>query len=177
MSKSSSLLAHRYVDALLQAGANVPLQHELQDLVKMIENSSDLRFVLASPLMGADAQTRAVLAVMKQANLSAALMGFVRVVLQNRRGAMLHDFVVAALAEIEKRAGIVRARVDVATPMNDTAQKKLVDTLSNWTGAKVQLDIRVANDVIAGARVRVGDVQIDDTVAGKLARLKQKLVG
>lgn len=143
----------------------------------MIESSNDLRFVLASPLMGADAQTRAVLAVMERAKFSAVMMGFVRVVLQNRRGAMLSDFITAALNEMEKRAGIVRAQVDVAAPMNDAAQKKLVDTLSNWTGAKVQLDVRVANDVIAGARVRVGDVQIDDTVAGKLARLKQKLVG
>ncbi len=180
MASVSSLVIRRYVSALLAEAGDEPaartkLGIAVQEFSKLIAESNDFRYVLTNPLIPVVDQERAVAAVLDRGRFDDTFSGFVRVVLRHRRGAMMTDILRAVQSEMDKRAGIVDVRVDVATPMTDGQQKQLVDILSRKTGGTVRLNTRVANDVIAGIRVRYNDVMIDDTVSGKLARLKQAL--
>ena len=174
-------LTRRYVTALLNAaqeqGRIQELGASLRDLLAMIRGSADLRRTLLSPQLNARVQQRALAALMSSAKLDDVLQGFVRVVLMNRRGAALETFLQAAVDELARRAGQLSADVDVAAPLNDLQQKRLSDMLSKWIGSRVDLNVRVTPDVLGGIKIRLGDVQIDDTVSGKLARLRQTLQG
>ncbi len=172
-------LARRYVTALLESARTRPgfsvLRDELQRLSAMMAESSDLQALLSSPRVKVQDQQRALAAVMSRAAFSDVVVGFVRVVLQNRRGTVLPAFIAAALSALDRAEGIAEADVDVAAPLTAAQQKKLAELLSTWSGARVGLNIRVSPDVLGGMTIRLGSMQIDDSVAGKLVRLRNSL--
>lgn len=178
-SSASPLLARRYVTALLDVASDKPglsaLRTQLNQLIDMISASSDFSYLLASPLLAVVDQQRAVAAVLDKAKFCDALKGFVRVIVQNRRGAMLGSVVKAAIAEIDVQAGLAQADVIVAAPLTDVQQKKLAAMLSEWSGTKVGLNVTVSPDVMGGIKIRLGSIQIDDSISGKLNRLAQTL--
>lgn len=180
-STTSGTLTKRYVTALLDAAAAKGQVSDIaagaQTILKLIHSSADLQKVLASPLISVTKQTAAVMAVLQSARVSALLGNFVGVVLKNRRGAALAAFLQATLDEIARRDGRVEADVQVASPINDIQQKKLADMIAKWSGGKVNLNIKVTPEVLGGMKIRVGSIQIDDSVAGKLERLRQNLLG
>ena len=49
--------------------------------------------------------------------------------------------------------------------------------LGEHVGRPVRLDPRIDAGVIGGVRVRVGHLIVDDTVAGKLDTIRERLVG
>lgn len=180
MASGSSLVIQRYVTALLAttgnaADARTKLTIAVTEFSKLLEQSPDLRYVLSNPLMSKNDQDRAIAAVLERGRFDSTFSGFVRVIVRNRRGNMMSDILRGVQSEIDKRAGIIDAIVDVAAPMTGHQEKQLIDTLTRMTGATIRLKTRVSNDVIGGIRIRYNDVMIDDTVSGKLARLKQVL--
>lgn len=177
----SATLTKRYVTALLDVAGEKAAVRDIaagaQVLAAMIAGSPDFQKTLASPLLALKVQQRAVFAVLERARLHTLLTGFVGVVLHNRRGASLYDLLQAVVDEIARREGRIDADVQVATLMNDIQQKKLADSLGKWSGGKVHLNVTVTPEVMGGMKVRIGSIQIDDSVAGKLGRLKQSLLG
>lgn len=172
-------LARRYVTALLESATTRPgfpaLRGELERLSGVIAESSDLQALLLSPRVKAGDQQRALAAILARAGFSDVVVGFVRVVLQNRRGAVLADLITAALDALNRAEGIAEADVHVAAPLTAPQEKKLAELLSTWSGARVGLNVKVSPDVLAGMRIRLGSMQIDDSVAGKLVRLRNNL--
>ncbi len=180
MASFTSPVVRRYVAALLgsvgkTSAARTALAAAVDQFAQMISGSSDLQYLLASPVIPVGDQGRAVAAILARGGFDAAFSGFVRVVIQNGRASSLAEILGAARAEIDKQAGILDVYVDVAVPMTGQQEKKLIETVSRATGATVRLKTRVANDVIAGMRVRYNDVMIDDTVSGKLSKLTKAL--
>jgi F-type H+-transporting ATPase subunit delta len=180
-SSTSTALTRRYVTALLSAahekGGMTELATGARDLLCMIESSDDLQTALASPLISVKRQQLALNAVMDAAKLGQVIKSFVRIVLDNRRGASLAAFLQATLAELASRDGLMDAEVSVAAPLNDIQQKRLTDMLGTWAGARVQLKVKVTPEVLGGIKIRLGSIQIDDSISGKLDRLRLALLG
>jgi F-type H+-transporting ATPase subunit delta len=171
----STVLQQRYVDALLACAQGTDVTREVTRTLTLIEASADLRAVVGSPVVTLAHQMRAVGAVLQAAGIAPVLQNFVAVILQNRRGVYLAGLLRGVLLELERRAGRAQAAVQVASPLSATQQQQLVQHLSQWSGRQVGLDIQVTPDIMGGLKVRLGSTQIDDSVAGKLARLEQQL--
>ena len=180
MSRFTSSHAQRYVTALLDTvGTSAPALKQtaqfIEKFLALMEGSSDLRVLLSSPRVSVDDQERGVSAILDRGQYGDLFARFVRVVIRNRRGAELPQILRALRSEMDRRAGIVEAVVETATPMTKDLQKQLTDMLARTTGATVRLKNQIAHDVVGGMRVRYGDIMIDDTVSGKLARLRKNL--
>lgn len=67
------------------------------------------------------------------------------------------------------------ARVTSAIELSADERARLEAKLRKQYGDELALDYRVDPSVIGGVVVRVGDIVIDGSVAGKLAQMKQKL--
>lgn len=173
----SAILQQRYVDALLACGNPTDLAPDIANAANLIDSSADLQSVLSSPIIPLAGQLQAVTAVFKTAKIAPIVQSFAAVVLNNRRGSYLSAFLHAGLAEIEKRAGRMIAQVQVASPLSAPQQQRLVDKLSAWSGTQVALDVLTTPDILGGMKIRLGSTQIDDSVAGKLARLQKNLLG
>jgi F-type H+-transporting ATPase subunit delta len=79
-------------------------------------------------------------------------------------------------ALVRQSRGIVVAAVTTPTPLSKqelAAVKKRVEQLA---GAHVELSTATDPTLLGGFRVRIGDLQIDASVSGRLERLRARLV-
>jgi F-type H+-transporting ATPase subunit delta len=89
--------------------------------------------------------------------------------------------IVEALRElINAQRGIITAEVTTAVPLDAEMQRLVAQRLAAYLGrdpAKVSLRPHVDPSIIGGVVARVGDQVIDDSVRGRIDRLRRTLAG
>ncbi|MDO5611148.1 MAG: F0F1 ATP synthase subunit delta [Pseudomonadota bacterium] len=127
--------------------------------------------VLGDPRLGRDDAVK----LLSPDNASAAMQGFIRLLASNGRMKLLPE--IAGLFE-QLRAEeqhIVRAKITSAAPMTQDELAKLTEALKRRFGREVETEVAIDESLIGGALIDAGDVVIDGSVKGKLARLETAL--
>jgi F-type H+-transporting ATPase subunit delta len=87
--------------------------------------------------------------------------------------------IVEALRElINRQRGIITAEVTTAVPLDQEMQRLVAERLARHLGRepdKVMIRPRVDTTIIGGVVARVGDQVIDDSVQGRIERLRRTL--
>ena len=78
---------------------------------------------------------------------------------------------------MDKRLGIVRARVTAAGTLDPTQQRALASTLQELTGQQVRMEVTIDASLIGGVVAQVGSTVYDGSVRQKLQAFKSRLVG
>ncbi|WP_395679330.1 F0F1 ATP synthase subunit delta [Dokdonella sp.] len=101
--------------------------------------------------------------------------GFVRVLAENRRLPVLPE-VGALFEELKQEAErVLKVNVRSATPIDAGETAKLKDALKRRFGRDIEIEQSIDAGVLGGAIIDAGDVVIDGSVRGRLARLGQAL--
>lgn len=82
------------------------------------------------------------------------------------------DFLVEITA---KARGWRIARVTAAAPIDDAQRTALSESLGTLAGSPVELQVEVDESLLSGARIRIGDLQVDATTRGRLEALREHL--
>lgn len=77
---------------------------------------------------------------------------------------------------LDRRRGVVEARVTSAAPLTTDETERVRDWVTRLTGQVVELNIDVDEALIGGLTVRVGDTLLDASVRGRLERLRNQLI-
>jgi F-type H+-transporting ATPase subunit delta len=67
------------------------------------------------------------------------------------------------------------AQVDSAREVDDEARALLSSSLGRLTGSPVELQVTVDPSLLAGVRVRIGDLQVEATARGRLEELREHM--
>jgi len=67
------------------------------------------------------------------------------------------------------------AHVRSAAPIDDDQQVALRDSLRTLTGGPVELQVEIDESLLSGARIRIGDLQVDATARGRIDALREHL--
>jgi F-type H+-transporting ATPase subunit delta len=68
------------------------------------------------------------------------------------------------------------AHVRAASPIDDTQQATLADSLAALAGRPVELQVVLDEALLSGALIRIGDLQVDATARGRIDALREHLV-
>ena len=98
------------------------------------------------------------------------------VLLQRRRIQLLPQVAAEFQRLVDRRAGITRAVVTSAVPLEQADLRAVRTRLEEMTGDRVELTTLVDDGLIGGLRVRIGDRLIDGSVRGRLERLRGQLI-
>lgn len=174
-------LAGRYASALFElADSQKQLDSVASDLAtlrRMMDDSVDLRRLVASPVIGRDAQGKAMAALLEAAGATSLVRRFVGVACQNGRLRDLPGMIDAYLAELARRRGETAADVVSATPLSEAQMQALSETLRRLVGNKVSVNARVDADLLGGLIVKVGSRMFDSSIRTKLQRLRLAMKG
>lgn len=179
---ATSGVAGRYASALFELADNAKsLDQVAQDLTAfraMANESPELSRLLASPVIGREAQSKALLAILDAAGIKGLTRSFVGTVAANGRARDLIAMATAFLAELARRRGETTASVTSAVPLSSQQLQQLSDTLrSVLGGAKVSIDARVEPEILGGLVVKVGSRLFDSSIRSKLQRLQLAMKG
>ncbi|MFN0169740.1 MAG: ATP synthase F1 subunit delta [Bryobacteraceae bacterium] len=183
---TSTLVAKRYaralVDALVKPSARVTpppqaeiIVDELHDFESMLEQSPDLRMVLATPGIPASRKRAVIERIAGSVAMSRLVRNFLLVLINHRRMGSLSAIIEAFEQMMDEHLGIVQVEVTSAKTLTEEQQKHLAEGLALATGKRVWLDVQVDQSLIGGVIARMGSLLLDASVRGRLDVLERRL--
>jgi F-type H+-transporting ATPase subunit delta len=139
-----------------------------------VAQDAQMAALIADPNVKAGDLARVFLGVC-DTELNEAGKNFVKLLIENDRLSVLPQ--IAALYEELKREhqNELEAVISSALPLSDGQTQELVAGLEKRFGRKVKATTTVDESLIGGARIAVGDVVIDGSVAGQLQKMASAL--
>ncbi|MDE2421472.1 MAG: F0F1 ATP synthase subunit delta [Gammaproteobacteria bacterium] len=133
---------------------------------------------LARPTLSYQQQVQAIVVVLAEqlGKVGAGFRNFLTQLAEHDRLSLLPE--VSAEFELQKAKGLHETDVVIQTAFALSAeqQKALTDRLAVRFGTKINSQVEVKPELIAGVVIRAGDQVIDDSVLGKLEKLRTSLL-
>jgi len=166
----------RYASALFELakeqGAIAQVETDLTLFAALLDESEDLRRLVASPVFSAEDQGRALAAVLDKAGIGGLTANFLQLITKNRRLFAVRQMVKAFKALAAESRGEVTAEVTSAQALSAEQIAELKQTLKNSVGKDVQLDAKVDPSILGGLIVKIGSRMIDSSLRTRLNAMK-----
>ena len=176
---SVSGVSGRYATALFELARDEKsidaVKAELDRFDAMLGDSADLKRLVRSPVFSADAQSRALTAVLDKSGISGIAANFLKVLTANRRLFAVSDVIRAFRALVAKFKGEATADVTVAEALSDKNLDVLKTALKSVTGKDVALNVKVDPSIIGGLVVKLGSRMVDSSLRTKLNSIKHAM--
>lgn len=174
-------VAGRYASALFELAADnnsvADIERDLSNFQSLLNESDDLRRLLASPVLSEEQQGKAVTTLLAKADASDMTVNFFKLLTKNRRLAVAGDVIRAFQSLAAKARGEVTAEVISAVSLNEEQTTALKATLKESVGKDVQLSAKVDPSLLGGLIVKIGSRMVDSSLRTKLATMKTTLSG
>lgn len=175
----SSTVSLRYATAFIDLAEDqkivAKIEQDMRALADLLSGSADFASFVESPSVSKSSQQAVIEDIAKKLKLQSVTRNFLGVIIQNGRLAALPSLVRAVFNEISKRRGEMVVAVQSANVLSPAQQKALKDELDKATGKNVLLEASVDPDLLGGLIVTVGSQRIDNSVSGRLERLKTQM--
>ncbi len=172
----SSALTQRYASALIELAkenkALPKVEADLASLKTMLSESEDFAFFIAADSISAKRQQAVLADLAKKAKFQTITLNYLNVLAGNGRLSLLSHMIKAVEKMLAAERNEAVAKVETANALTAAQQKELAKALSDATGQNIILDARVDESLIGGLVVTIGSKRIDDSVSGRLDRLK-----
>lgn len=182
MADTSQLIsgvAERYASSLfelsLEAGSIDKVGADLDRFQALLDESEDLRRLVASPVFSAEDQQNAVIAVAQKAGISGLVANFLKVVAGNRRLFAIPGMIRAFRQIAAEHRGEITAEVTSAHALSQAQENELKSALKGVTGKDVTIAVTIDPSILGGLIVKVGSRQVDTSLRTKLSTLKLAL--
>ncbi|AMA55168.1 F0F1 ATP synthase subunit delta [Bradyrhizobium sp. CCGE-LA001] len=176
---SVSGVSGRYATALFELARDQKVVDEVKaDLDKfdaLLSESADLKRLVRSPVFAADAQSKALTAVLDKAGIAGISANFLKVLTANRRLFAVADIVRDYRILVAKFKGETTADVTVAEALSDKNLDALKVALKSVTGKDVALNVKVDPSIIGGLVVKLGSRMVDGSLRTKLNSIKHAM--
>ncbi len=182
MSESASIssgIADRYATAvfeIVKENKNLSkLEASLDDLSAALDDSADLRDLIASPIYSRDAQQNAITAIADKMGLVPSLQNALALMATKRRLFVVPHMISRLREMIAEEKGEVTADVVSAKALTAKQSEKLSETLKAKVGRDVKINATVDESLIGGLVVKMGSKMIDTSIRSKLNSLQNAM--
>ena len=171
----SDIVARRYAQAFYDVARDLGTVGELrQQLAGAVELVGDPRVATALANPRLPARARAQLLEMLP-GAGPQTRNLVRLLLERHRIAVLPTVLDNYDRLVDRDAGVIRAEVITAIPVDERLEGEIRQTLAQRFGGAVQTFIRQDPSIIGGLVIRIGDRVIDSSVRTRLEQLRAAL--
>lgn len=174
-------IARRYAVALANVvtsrGEAAEVREELSAWEEMTRTNPQLLEVFRHPTIPYEQKRGVLNELIRRTRLRATTANFLQVLLQNHRLADLSEVNRQFVQELDRRSGVVTAKVTTARPVSQEAQEALRARLGDLTGSRVRIQFDVDEDLIGGVVTRIGSTVYDGSVRSQLQQIKRRMVG
>jgi F-type H+-transporting ATPase subunit delta len=173
----STKAASRYATALLELAIdNKNIDSVTGDMNYLLSANSetrDFQLLLKSPIIHADKKIQIFHAIFEQ--FEKVSIEFIELVTRNHREGLLVQIADAFIAKVKEYKGIVPITLISATKLGESAKNVILEKVQATIKGQLEVTEKIDPALIGGFVVRIGDKQIDASVANQLVNLKQRL--
>jgi F-type H+-transporting ATPase subunit delta len=171
-SRAALRYAKAVLDLAIENKASEGVEHDMRAILETIAGSSELRAMLASPVVRGEIKKKAVEGIFSKNHK--ITKGLVNLLVDNRRISMLNEVALKYIILNEQIKGQNVAYVTTAVPMTSQLEEQLLKKVEGLIGNKVSLENKIDESIIGGFVLRIGDLQYDASIANKINNLKRE---
>lgn len=168
--------AYRYAKALFSLASDDNKSSEVEADMRLIDQtireSKDLRVMLKSPVIKSELKLSSLEAVFKDAGKYT--INLFKVLIENKRIGLLPQVAKSFIELVDQANKVTTAEVTTAVPLTEDMEKSILDKVKELTGNKATLIKKIDENLIGGFLLRIGDIQYDASISGRLTSLKHK---
>lgn len=171
-------VASRYAKALLELSVEKNVLEavisDFKTLLSITEQNREVGLTLGSPIVNYDKKFNILKALLgKSANT--ITLSFFDLVTRKKRSNVLIATSKEFLRQYNDFKGIQVAEVTTTLPLTDDLRKQIIEVVKEISGLdKVELIEKIDKDLIAGFVLKVNDKLWDDSLSGKLRKLRMQ---
>lgn len=171
-----SKTASRYAKALIslsqESGKLEDVYGNMQSLSATLADSSDLRSLIKNPTIKEDEKSK-VFTALFGSTFNEGTMNLINLLIKNKRAQLLGTTAEQFITLYKESKNIVTAQVTSATKLDEEQKNKVLSLLKHE--GEVEIIEKVDASLIGGFIVRVGDKQIDASIATKFKNLRKEI--
>ena len=144
---------------------------DMASVVSLCKNSRELVLLLKSPVIKTDKKLAIIAEVFVAC--SPLVLSFINLITKKKREALLFDIAQGFLDLYKINQGIESAMLTTAVELDEDTRQQVLDFIKKQGVSQVDLAEQVDESLIGGAILRLGDKQLDASVARQIKDLKQ----
>ena len=172
------VLARRYVQPLFEVAREKDelerIYDDLKSLDQALSDSPELKGYLSDPSIEKHDKKSVLEKIFEGASIYT--LNFMRVLIDKNRPEVLWVAYPLFRDMLNEHRGISTGVVETAVTLEDADFSKIKSALESRFESRLDLERKVNPDLLAGLRVRIGNVVLDGSVRNRLTRLKEMLV-
>ena len=165
----------RYAKSLLELAKEQntlqPCKTDMASVVSLCQNSRELVLLLKSPVVKTDKKLAIIAEVF--VGCSPLVLSFINLITKKKREALLFDIAQGFLDLYKIDQGIESATLTTAVALDEDTRQQVLDFIKKQGVSQGDLTEKVNESLIGGAILRLGDKQLDASVARQIKDLKQ----
>ena len=172
------IVASRYAKALLdlavEKGQLEAVYADMLQVKAVCETSREFVTFLNSPIIKVDKKISTIKAVF-EGKLNEITSGFLSIVASKRREAVIPEMAAAFIEQYREHKHILTAVITSANGLDAATKQKALDLVKAQMNGEVELVEKTDPNIIGGFVLKIGDKQLDKSVARQLSNLKKEL--
>lgn len=172
-SKSATRYSQALLDLAIEQGNLETVAADMKYMAEVCAENPELELLLQSPIVKADKKIAVLNAIFDQ--FDKVTKSFVELIVKNGREGLLSQIAASFDAQLKVYKGIIPVKLVSAKPLDAGVKKIILGNLEKSVKGTLEVTEEVNADLIGGFIVRMGDTQIDASVASQLGQLKTRL--
>ena len=174
-----AVVARTYARALFDTakehGKLDEIREELDSFVATIREVPELQALIRNPELDPRAKAEALAAVLQGAD--EILRNFARLVAKKGRAPILEEIAREYGALVAAEEHILNVELTTAFELSDGEANAIIKQIEEASGQRVEAERTVDPGLIGGVVLKVGSLEVDSSVRGRLERLRRELAG
>lgn len=163
------------MDLAREKGKVEEVRNDMKRVRQVEKDSRELALMLKSPVIKTDKKI-AVLSAVFGSQVGDLTMSFIKLITSKGRERLLVEIAKAYDEQYKRDKNIFTAVVTTAQGLDERTRGRMLELVKSQMNGEVELVEKVDPEAIGGFVLRIGDRQVDRTVARQLANLKKELV-
>lgn len=173
-------VAKTYAQAILELGneQKVDVAKDLEAILGMVNSSNELENLLFLDVFTAKEKTSVLGELFQKANISGLVANYIEYLVEANRISLLPMITKEVIVYDDHVKGFLRGTIEGAEDSVDEAFKtQITNYLKNKLGKEPTLNYQKNENISAGYRVTVEDLQLDASIDNQLDKFKQTVLG
>lgn len=170
--KVASRYAKSLIDLSIEQDNLDVVKQDMEQFIAVLRANKELQAVLKNPIMKQDKKHNILHALFKD-KIHPSILAFFDIMVRKGRSGILYGTAQEFVREYNEYKGIVKATVTSPTELSSENIESLRAILAEETKAAIILENVIDPELIGGFVVKVGDKQIDTSIAGRLRKVEK----
>lgn len=173
-------VAKNYANALYQIGKDLKVNFadELTKLTEVINSSNNLENLLFLGLFSNDEKIDVLKEICSKINLNPAVTNSILFLIEQRRINLLPLIITEIIQKDDEERGFIRGFIEGSDTQCDPEFENTVKAyLKKKLGKDLILNYKINENISAGYKVTIGDIQYDASVDNQLKNFKESILG